>query len=73
MHNVGPQDVFPVPQGIWNYQGKNTLAINVWSQEDSGEVKVDGLSLVTGPIIQSGYGAIEAAPQPAWTKRAGAY
>lgn len=72
VNNIGPQDVFPVPQGIWNFQGKNTLAINVWSQEEKG-VQVDGLKLVTGPAIQSGFGPIVASPQPAWSKRAGAY
>jgi hypothetical protein len=41
-------------------------------QEEDG-AKVEGLQLVTGPVIQSGFGAIEPAPQPAWEKREGIY
>jgi len=72
VRNIGPQDVFPVPEGIWNFQGKNTLAINVWSAEEEG-VTVKGLQLVTGPVIQTALGKIQPAPQPAWTKRPNAY
>lgn len=72
VHNVGPQDVYPVPEGVWNYQGKNFVAVSLWSQEEEG-VKVDSLSLVSGPVVQSGFGAIEPAPQPAWEEREGVY
>ncbi|KAK6435536.1 hypothetical protein LTR95_008279 [Oleoguttula sp. CCFEE 5521] len=72
VHNVGPQDVFPVPQGVWNYQGSNTLAVSLWVQETAG-AKVDGFSLVAGTAVQSGFGKIAPAPQPAWAKRNGAY
>jgi hypothetical protein len=72
VHNVGPQDVFPVPEGIWNYQGSNTVAVSLWIQEEDG-AKVESLSLVTGPVIQSGFGVIEPAPQPEWVEREGLY
>jgi hypothetical protein len=72
VHNVGPQDVFPVPEGIWNYQGANTVAVSLWVQEEQG-AKVEGLSLVAGPVVQSGFGAIEPAPQPVWVEREGVY
>jgi hypothetical protein len=72
VHNVGPQDVFPVPEGIWNYQGSNTVAVSLWVQEEDG-AKVESLSLVTGPVIRSGFGVIEPAPQPEWVEREGVY
>lgn len=28
IHNIGPQRVFPVPQGIWNYRGNNHVALS---------------------------------------------
>jgi hypothetical protein len=34
---------------------------------------VESLSLVTGPVIQSGFRAIEPAPQPEWVEREGVY
>lgn len=72
VHNVGPQYVYPVPEGIWNYRGSNTVALSLWAQEEDG-AKVDGLSLVAGPVVQSGFGKIEAAPQPGWKEREGVY
>lgn len=72
VHNVGPQDVYPVPEGVWNYRGSNTVAVSLWAQEEAG-ARVEGLSLVAGPVVQSGFGAIEAAPQPEWAERQGVY
>lgn len=72
VHNIGPQDLFPVPEGIWNYHGSNYVAVSLWSLEAEG-AKVDSLSLVAGPVIQSGYGPVELAPLTGWTPRAGAY
>ncbi|KAK5132421.1 hypothetical protein LTR08_009104 [Meristemomyces frigidus] len=72
VHNVGPQDVFPVPEGIFDYHGSNYVAVSLWSLEGSG-AKVGNLSLVAGPVVQSGYGPVEMAPLTGWSKRAGAY
>lgn len=72
VYNVGPQDVFPVPEGIWNYQGSNYVAVSLWSLEKNGG-KVGNLELVAGVPVQSGYGAVVASPQPKWKKRQGAY
>jgi len=30
---LGPQSVFPVPQGILDYDGPNTVAISLWALE----------------------------------------
>ena len=72
IHNIGPQDVFPVPEGIWNYQGSNYVAVSLWSLEKEG-AKVDGLELVAGVPVLSGFGPVAPAPQPKWKKREGAY
>ncbi|KAH6951533.1 glycoside hydrolase superfamily [Fusarium avenaceum] len=39
---IGNQISFPVPPGILNYSGENTVAVTVWSQSaEGGEVKVE--------------------------------
>ncbi|KAH0012075.1 putative beta-galactosidase, partial [Aureobasidium melanogenum] len=70
--NIGPQDVYPVPQGIFNYNGPNYLAVSLWALEEGG-AKISNLSLVAGPVIQSGYGPITLSPMTGWSKREGAY
>lgn len=72
VHNIGPQDVFPVPQGIWDYHGSNTLAVSLWSLE-AGGARVGNLSLVAGPVIQSGYGTWDNSPLTGWSERVRAY
>lgn len=72
VHNIGPQDVFPVPEGIWNYHGSNYVAMSLWALEEGG-AKVEGLELVAGPVIQSGYGEIELSPMDGWVEREGSY
>ncbi|KER00795.1 glycoside hydrolase family 35 protein [Aureobasidium subglaciale EXF-2481] len=70
--NIGPQDVFPVPQGIFNYNGPNYFGVSLWALDEGG-AKISNLSLVAGPVIQSGYGPIELSPMTGWSKREGAY
>ncbi|CAD0109214.1 unnamed protein product [Aureobasidium uvarum] len=70
--NIGPQDVFPVPQGIFDYNGPNYLAVSLWALDEGG-AKISNLSLVVGPAIQSGYGPISLSPMTGWSKREGAY
>ena len=72
VHNIGPQDVFPVPEGIWNYHGSNYVAVSLWAL-DAGGASVGNFSLVAGPVIQSGYGSVALSPMTGWTKRSGAY
>ncbi|KAJ7477091.1 glycoside hydrolase family 35 protein [Mycena galericulata] len=33
VNNIGPQSAFPVPQGILNYNGANTLAVSLWAAD----------------------------------------
>ncbi|KAK0361968.1 hypothetical protein LTR33_006943 [Friedmanniomyces endolithicus] len=72
VHNIGPQDVFPVPEGIFNYHGSNYVAVSLWSLEEGG-ASVSDLSLVAGSLIQSGYGPVELGPTTDWEPRQGAY
>lgn len=72
VHNVGPQDVYPVPQGIWDYNGTNYFAVSLWALEADG-AKVGNLSLVAGPVIQSGFGPVALSPMDGWALREGAY
>ena len=67
LSNIGPQVLFPVPNGVLNANGENDVAITVWALE--GAVKINDLKLVPTQIVQTGYGAVEAAPQPAYTAR----
>ncbi|KAH8666832.1 beta-galactosidase [Xylariales sp. PMI_506] len=69
---VGPQTVFPVPEGILNYHGENWIAVTFWSMEEAG-AKLGNIELVAGKAIQSGRGAVSVVSSPSWTKRAGAY
>jgi len=72
VHNVGPQDLFSVPEGIWNYHGSNYLGISLWALE-AGGARLRNLSLVAGPVIQSGYGPVELSPMTGWEERVDAY
>ncbi|KAK3047856.1 hypothetical protein LTS18_013049 [Coniosporium uncinatum] len=72
VHNIGPQDRYPVPEGILNYHGTNWVGVTLWSLEEGG-AKIEGLELVAGPVIQSGYGEVEMSPVDRWRKREGAY
>lgn len=71
-NNVGPQTEFPVPEGIINHQGKNTLGVSLWAMDKVG-AKIKGLELVATALIQSGFGKVEASEQPRWKERKGAY
>ena len=72
VHNVGPQDSYPVPEGILNYHGENWIGLTLWALEDSG-AKLDGFNVSVDAVIQTGRQAVVNSPMPAWSKRAGAY
>jgi hypothetical protein len=71
-NNIGPQKSFPVPEGILNYSGTNTLAVTLFAQQ-SGGAKIGGLSLVAGTPILSGLGTVSLVSTPSYSSRAGAY
>jgi hypothetical protein len=70
---VGNQIAFPVPPGILNIRGKNTIGLSVWSQSAQGaKVSIDWNVL---GVYDSGFNAdIDAAYlQPGWTAERLAY
>ncbi|KAH9915075.1 glycoside hydrolase superfamily [Fomitopsis serialis] len=64
--NIGPQTKYPVPQGILNYQGTNTIAVALWALED--EAVAPTLDLVVDDVIEGGVGPI-AVNNPSWSPR----
>ena len=72
VHNIGPQDSFPVPEGILNHHGTNWIALSLWSLDGSG-AKIEGLELVAGEVVQTARAPVALSPMPAWKQRAGAY
>ncbi|OTB20741.1 glycoside hydrolase family 35 protein [Daldinia sp. EC12] len=70
--NVGPQTVFPVPEGILNYNGKNHVGISLWALEQGG-AKIPGLELVAGTPVWTSREKVELVDSPGWKKREGAY
>ncbi|TML31102.1 MAG: beta-galactosidase, partial [Actinobacteria bacterium] len=64
VNDVGPQHLFPIPPGIVNPSGTNTIAIAVWSKDDTsaglGTVSLAALntyatSLTVGTVQAPGY------------------
>ncbi|KAI9675968.1 MAG: hypothetical protein M1822_008354 [Bathelium mastoideum] len=72
VHNIGPQDSYPVPEGILNYHGSNYVALTLWALQEGG-ASVQSLQLVNGDVIQSGYGPVGLSPLTGYTEREGAY
>lgn len=58
--------------GILNYNGQNTLAIELWAQQSSGAALTD-FSLTAGTPILTSLKAPSLVHSPAWSKRKGAY
>ncbi|GME65761.1 Glycoside hydrolase family 35 [Neofusicoccum parvum] len=72
IHNVGPQDSFPVPEGIWDYRGSNFVAVSLYSQEEGG-ASLESLALVAGTPVKTGYQDVEVVVGETYAERAGAY
>ncbi|KAG8156667.1 hypothetical protein KVR01_013458 [Diaporthe batatas] len=68
--HIGPQTVFPVPPGIINNQGANSIAVSIWAQTDDG-ARLDEVKLVNYGLYQTDYGFSKdwSALQPGWTDR----
>ncbi|OJI81931.1 hypothetical protein ASPTUDRAFT_933791 [Aspergillus tubingensis CBS 134.48] len=52
--HIGPQTKFPIPPGIINNRGQNTLALSVWAQTDAG-AKLDTVELFTYGLYQTDF------------------
>ncbi|PIL34810.1 hypothetical protein GSI_02597 [Ganoderma sinense ZZ0214-1] len=61
--NVGPQTRFPVPQGILDYNGLNTVAVAVWALDDTAVSP--RLTLEVDAVLEGGVGPI-ALNNPDW-------
>lgn len=70
--HVGPQLRFPVPEGIFNFQGENHLTMTLWAMEEGG-AKLGGMKWDVGMVSATGFGVVEPAPQPKWVERQGSY
>ncbi|EGU81550.1 hypothetical protein FOXB_07937 [Fusarium oxysporum f. sp. conglutinans Fo5176] len=72
VNNIGPQTKFPVPEGILNYKGENTVALTLWALDEAG-ARVKGFRLEADGIIQSGYKKPGLANLAGWQERPDAY
>lgn len=72
INRLGPQTRFPVPEGILNYWGTNTVAMTLWAQL-SGGAKLAGFELKADGVVQSGMMRPRLVESPVWEERAGAY
>ncbi|KAH9886114.1 glycoside hydrolase family 35 protein [Xylariomycetidae sp. FL2044] len=73
--DIGPQTVFPVPEGILDYGGaggENWLGLTVWALEEGG-ARVPGLEMVAGEPVWTGRKGARVVESPRWVERAGAY
>jgi len=71
-HNIGPQDKFPVPEGILDYHGVNWVAVALWALEDGG-ARLTGLTLEEDAVILTGREDVVNSPMPRWQRRPGAF
>ena len=72
VQNIGPQDSFPVPEGILNYNGNNWIGLAVWALESDG-AQVPNFSLQAGTPVLSSRQPVELVRGPSYTRRPGAY
>ncbi|KAK8048429.1 putative beta-galactosidase C [Apiospora phragmitis] len=68
--HIGPQTVFPIPPGVVNNQGNNTLAVSLWAQTSAG-AKLDDVKLVHYGQYQTSFKFTRdwSHLQPGWTDR----
>jgi hypothetical protein len=72
VNNIGPQTVFPAPEGILNYRGTNYLGITLWGLEDA-ETKIQGLELGADAVIWRGLRDVGVVDGQRFGERMGAY
>ncbi|KAJ7681674.1 glycoside hydrolase family 35 protein, partial [Mycena rosella] len=63
--NLGPQAKFPVPEGILDYSGENTVAVALWSMEE--EPVSPRLRLVVDGVFDSALGSVTK-NNPRWSE-----
>lgn len=70
--NLGPQTSFPVPEGILNHQGTNTVGLSLWALSEGG-AKIESFELNADGVVETGMEGVVGMPQPRWERREGAY
>ncbi|KAF4460997.1 beta-galactosidase [Fusarium albosuccineum] len=70
--NIGPQTVFPVPEGVLNYRGDNWIGISLFALEDKG-AKLPGFSLTAESPVKTGRQPVKVVNGPKYSQRRGAY
>lgn len=63
--NLGPQEKFPIHEGILNHQGENTVAVALWSMLPN-ETIAPKLQLRLDSVLEGGIGAV-AKTNPGWS------
>ncbi|KAJ5639594.1 uncharacterized protein N7484_007456 [Penicillium longicatenatum] len=68
--HIGPQTEFPIPPGIINNRGRNTLALSLWAQTDEG-ARLDSVELFTYGLYQTNFNFNHdwSYLQPEWEER----
>ncbi|KAI3004067.1 CAZyme family GH35 [Aspergillus niger] len=68
--HIGPQTKFPIPPGIINNRGQNTLALSLWAQTNDG-AKLDTVELFTYGLYQTNFQFDRdwSSLQPGWEDR----
>jgi hypothetical protein len=72
INQIGPQSVFPVPEGILDYSGMNYISMTLWAQDANG-AKLPSFTLQSGMVVQSGFGPVTNSPMKGYSLRKGAY
>ncbi|KIY45926.1 glycoside hydrolase family 35 protein [Fistulina hepatica ATCC 64428] len=72
INSIGPQTSFPVPQGILDYGGTNTLAISLWAHGAEG-ASLNSLALELTATVASSMAEVQNQPFTPWSPRLGAY
>ncbi|KAJ6516256.1 glycoside hydrolase family 35 protein [Mycena sanguinolenta] len=72
VNHIGPQTSFPVPQGILNYNGVNTLGVSLWAADAAG-ARLDSLALKLTAQVESSMAPVVNQPAASWVKRPGAF
>lgn len=70
--NLGPQTSFPVPEGVLNHRGMNTVGLSLWAMSEGG-AGVEGLELRADGVVETGMEGVVGVGQPVWVRREGAY
>ncbi|KAL3474533.1 putative beta-galactosidase A [Aspergillus californicus] len=74
IRRLGPQSSFPVPEGILDYRGRNTVALTYWSQENGTVATgLKGVSVRAGRPVLTGRSEVEVVKSPGWERRRDAY